>query len=278
MTLATPVFPPAVLSFGFADATSGRGLQADMLTLASLGCHPLAVTCAVAVCDTRGVDDFVPLDTELVVSQARAVLEDVPVSAIRLGMTGHVSTLVAVAEILSDYPDARLVVEPELGHFDHDDDSTEDYLDALADLVVPHAEVVVCGLSGLMRLAAGASAADEDAVMTKHDAAQMLIAEDATHVLLTDGGEPGPTVINELIGASGVVRRDEWPRLAGHYLGARATLAAALAGHLAHGAALGEAAREAQEFTWQALAAAYRPGMGLHLPDRFFWNQQGVRV
>src|SRR5512137_1943883 len=47
--------PPAVLTFAATDPTSGAGLQADILTLASMGCHPLSVVTAVTVQDTAGV-------------------------------------------------------------------------------------------------------------------------------------------------------------------------------------------------------------------------------
>jgi hydroxymethylpyrimidine/phosphomethylpyrimidine kinase len=43
---------------------------------------------------------------------------------------------------------------------------------------------------------------------------------------------------------------------------------------LANGLDIPEAVREAQEYTWQTLAAAFRPGMGQHLPDRFFWARE----
>src|SRR5207247_2438643 len=78
-------------------------------------------------------------------------------------------------------------------------------------------------------------------------------------------------VVNTLYGKSGVVRSDSWPRLPGTYHGSGCTLASALAAMLANGIALADAAREAQEYTWQALAKAYRPGMGQLIPDRLFW-------
>jgi hydroxymethylpyrimidine/phosphomethylpyrimidine kinase len=103
------------------------------------------------------------------------------------------------------------------------------------------------------------------------DAVTRLLGMGAEYVLMTGAGDHGPQLVNILYGAEGVVRTDAWERLPGQYLGARSTLGAALAAALAHGMDVPEAAREAQEFTWQALSGAYRPGMGLALPDRFFW-------
>ena len=67
-----------------------------------------------------------------------------------------------------------------------------------------------------------------------------------------------------------MVREDRWPRLPGSYHGSGCTLASAIAALLARGLRCAEAVREAQEYTWQALAAGFRPGRGQHLPDRFF--------
>jgi hydroxymethylpyrimidine/phosphomethylpyrimidine kinase len=67
------------------------------------------------------------------------------------------------------------------------------------------------------------------------------------------------------------VRTDTWQRLPGSYHGSGCTLASAIAANLARGLDVAEAVREAQEYTWQALAKAFRPGMGQHIPDRLFW-------
>ena len=71
--------PPTVLSFAASDSTGGAGIQADILTLASMGCHPLSVITAITMQDTAGVDDVMALDPEWVADQASAVLEDMPV-------------------------------------------------------------------------------------------------------------------------------------------------------------------------------------------------------
>jgi len=60
-------------------------MQADLLTLASLGCHPLSVVTAITIQDTIGVEDMLPIDADWVVDQARCVLEDVPVDAFKVG-------------------------------------------------------------------------------------------------------------------------------------------------------------------------------------------------
>jgi hydroxymethylpyrimidine/phosphomethylpyrimidine kinase len=83
--------PPLVLSFAASDPTGGAGIQADLLTLASMGCHPLSVITAITVQDTAGVEEILVIDAEWVGDQARMLLEDVPVAAFKLGMLGSPS-------------------------------------------------------------------------------------------------------------------------------------------------------------------------------------------
>ncbi len=75
--------PPIVLTFAGSDPTGGAGLQADVLTLASMGCHPLSVVTALTVQDTLGVAAFDPVDARRVRMQAERLLEDMPVGGVQ---------------------------------------------------------------------------------------------------------------------------------------------------------------------------------------------------
>ena len=57
-------FPPIVLTFAASDPSGGAGLQADILTLASMGCHPLSVVTALTVQDTLGVESVLAMEAE----------------------------------------------------------------------------------------------------------------------------------------------------------------------------------------------------------------------
>src|SRR3970040_799617 len=80
--------PPVVLTFAASDPTGGAGLQADVLTLGAMGCHPLSVLTALTVQDTSGVERMLPIDSAWVAEQARRVLEDIAVDAFKLGVLG----------------------------------------------------------------------------------------------------------------------------------------------------------------------------------------------
>lgn len=286
MPIAIPETPPCVMCLSAGDATAGGGLAADILTLASMGCHPLPVQTAALVRDTRGIDEVWPVEPELLSLQARAVLEDVPVAAFKLGFCGSVENVALIAEILSDYPEVPLVVEPALYAAVLLGEEGDEVVAALADLILPQTTLLVADRHELCRLAGVVDVAPDDdgddgdegdeAVEAEDDpgideALARLLGGGTEFILLTGGGEHGPQVVNTLFGHEGVVRTDAWPRLPGRHLGAGTTLTAAAVAAIAHGMALPEAVREAQEFTLQALRHAYRAGMGRALPDRFFW-------
>ncbi len=123
--------PPIVLSFAANDPSGGAGINADILTLASLGCHPLSVVTAITVQDSAGVEEVMPLDPEVVADQARAVLEDMPVHVFKIGLLGSVEIIAAIAEVISDYPDIPLVLDPVLASGRGDELVSEDMMCAM---------------------------------------------------------------------------------------------------------------------------------------------------
>jgi hydroxymethylpyrimidine/phosphomethylpyrimidine kinase len=271
MTLtAMSDIPPIVLTFGATDPSGGAGLQADILTIASMGCHPLSVVTAVTVQDTRGVDDILPIDAEWVSDQARAVLEDMPVAAFKIGLLGSVENIAAIAEVISDYPDIPLVFDPVLASGRGDELADEDMLDALRELLLPQTTILTPNSIEARRLIQ-----DEDNDEDNPDLAECakrIVQLGCEYVLVTGTHEHTPKVINTLYGENGLlVRSDSWARLSGIYHGSGCTLASAIASLLANGLSMNEAVKEAQEFTWQTLQYAFRPGMGQHIPDRLFW-------
>ena len=263
--------PAVVLAFAASDPSGGAGLQADILTLSSMGCHPLSVLTAITVQDTLGVEGLQPLDAEWVADQARCLLEDMPVDAFKIGVLGSVENIAAIAEILADYPDVPLVLDPVLASGRGDELASEEMLHALRELLLPRTTIVTPNSTEARRLA---SDGEEDVEAALPVCAQRLIEAGCEYVLITGTHEPTREVVNTLYNKSGVVRSDAWERLAGSYHGSGCTLASAIAALIANGLELPEAVREAQDYTWHALAKAYRPGMGQFLPDRLFWARE----
>ena len=271
---ADPDFPPIVLTFAASDPSGGAGLQADILTLSSMGCHPLSVLTAYTVQDTAGVEGMQALDPEWVADQARCLLEDMPIDAFKIGVLGSIENITAIAEVLSDYPDVPLILDPVLASGRGDELANEEMTQAMRELLLPQTTVLTPNSMEARRLAD----AEDDEEVSLATCAERLLALGTEFVLVTGTHEATPEVINTLYGRGGMVRRDAWPRLPGSYHGSGCTLASAVAAMLANGLDVPEAVREAQDYTWHTLKKAYRPGMGQFLPDRLFWAREGAET
>jgi hydroxymethylpyrimidine/phosphomethylpyrimidine kinase len=267
--------PPAVLVFAATDPSGGAGLQADLLTLSSMGCHPLSVVTGITVQDTTGVEDILAMDAEWVVDQARCILEDVPVAVFKLGVLGSVEIIAAIAEIVADYPEVPLVLDPILTSGRGDELANEEMLEALRDLILPQTSLVTPNVMELMRLAYDEAPEEERPDYAR--AAMEVLESGCEFVLVTGTHAPGAQVVNTLYGREGIIRSDRWERLPGSYHGSGCTLSSAIAASLAQGLPIPEAVAEAQDYTWQTLKEGYRLGMGQIIPDRLFWAREEPR-
>lgn len=267
-----PDLPPIVLVFAATDPSGGAGLQADIMTLSSMGCHPLPCVTAITIQDTMGVEDVMPIDPEWVADQARAVLEDMPVAAFKIGMLGSIEAIAFIAEVVSDYPDIPLILDPVLASGRGDELATDEMVQGIRELLVPQTTILTPNSLEARRLAADDG--DDNDNPDLAECAKRLIASGCEYVLITGTHENTPQVVNTLYGHDGIVRSDAWQRLPGNYHGSGCTLASAIAATIANGLSIAEGVKDAQEYTWQALKAAFRPGMGQHIPDRLFWARE----
>ena len=271
MEPSTPsALPPIVLAFAATDPSGGAGLQADVMTLASMGCHPLSVVTAITIQDTMGVEEVMALDAEWVADQARCVLEDMPVAAFKIGLLGSSENISAIAEVVSDYPEIPLVLDPVLASGRGDELVTEEMISALRELLIPQTTILTPNSIEARRL----TQEDGEDELDLAECARRLLAMGCEYVLITGTHENTPLVVNTLYGQDGVVRTDSWERLPGSYHGSGCTLASAIAATIANGLSISDAVKDAQEYTWQTLKAAFRPGMGQHIPDRLFWARE----
>jgi len=194
------------------------------------------------------------------------------VAAFKIGVLGSVENVLAVAEIVSDYPDIPLILDPVLASGRGDEFSGEEIISAMREMLLPQTTLLTPNAPEARRLAESDEDESEPSIDT---CAERLIGMGAQYVLITGTHESTPQVVNTLYGADGIIRRDRWERLPGSYHGSGCTLASAIAGCIAGGASVEDAVRDAQDYTWQTLANGFRPGMGQFIPDRFFWARGG---
>lgn len=256
--------PPIVLVFAASDPSGGAGLQADLLTIASLGCHPLSVLTAITAQDTRSVDGLLALEPAWITRQARVVLDDMPVAAFKLGVLGSARNAAAVAAILNEHPRIPVVLDPVLASGRGDPLSDRETVQVMRSALLPRTTVLTPNSLEARQLALAAPDADLPGC------ARALAVLGCKYVLITGTHEPGAQVTNTLYDKTSKLREDAWPRLPGEYHGSGCTLASALAAFLARGLPIHDAVYEAQAYTWKALEAGFKAGAGQSIPDRFF--------
>lgn len=256
------VNPPIVMCFSGHDPSGGAGIQADIEALVSQGCHPVTVLTTLTVQDTHNVQEFLPLPAEFVLRQARAVLADMPIAAFKIGMLGSAENAEAIAGLLAEYPAIPVVLDPILAAGGGTRVDSEALLGALRDKLLSQTTLVTPNSDEARRLTG------KDNLDT---CARVLLDLGCDSVLITGGHESTPAVINTLYLRGERPDTYSWTRLPAIYHGSGCTLAASLAGLLAHGLPISEAANEAQSYTWQSLAEGYALGQGQQIPNRFYW-------
>ncbi len=264
--------PACVMCFNASDPSGAGGLAGDVATVAAMGAHALPVVTGIVMRDTAEVFDQHDLDPDVVAEQARSILEDVTVAGFKVGFLGSAEVVGAVAEILSDYPDAPLVSYlPGLSWLE--EDRQQSYLEAFRELILPATEVLVGNHQTLTDLLLPEW--DQDRPASPRELAVAAGEHGARYVLVTGVVLPSKGseqyIDNVLASPQGALTGEKFERFDTSFVGSGDTLAAALASLLAAGSELQAAVGEALAFLDQSLDAGFRPGMGHVVPDRFFW-------
>jgi hydroxymethylpyrimidine/phosphomethylpyrimidine kinase len=263
---------PLILTFGVSDPVGAIGIQADLATFAAMGCHGISVLTGLLVSDTARIEEMQAMDADWVADQARMVLEDMPIAAFKVGALGSIENVTVIAEIISDYPDIPLILDPFVSSLPDQGMDSEDILIAMRELLLPQATLFLASSVEVAR----------QAEVWREPSSEDMLADDVSeiidlgceYVFVTGTRCDLQDVANTLYSGSGVIRNDIWQRLPGTFSGAGATLSAAIAAMLATGLDVPEASLEAQEFTTAALSHAQRFGMGKLVPDRYFWARE----
>lgn len=262
---------PLILTFGVLDPVGALGVQADLATFAAHGCHALSVPTALLVADSARVEELHELDTGWMADQARVVLEDMPVAAVKIGAIASIEQAAAIAEIVSDYADVPLIVDPFLSSLPDAGMSDEDTVAAIRQILAPQATVLMLSQSELGRMAESWREPGTDSTLETEVAE--LTGRGCQYVLVTCTQGSGHNRANSLFDRDGMVTTIDWQHLPGPFVGAGTTLSGALAALMAQGLDAPEALAAAQEYTYGALRHARRFGMGKFVPNRFHRTQ-----
>jgi len=254
---------PVVLCFSAHDATGASGMAADIEAIVSQGCHASTIITCLSVQDSQMVSSLIPIDDDIIVQSARAVLEDTPVDAIKIGMIANHEGVQAIHSILLDYPDIPVVFDPMLISCNGMELADDDVVESIRELLIDHSDIMT-----LSPLGAGMLIPEADnlaAMMTG------LMDKGCEHILLSGRRETGTSIVNSLHHNYRVIEQFEWSRLDHEFYGAGCTLSASLAALLAQGLDYLSACREAQNYCWQSLKQGTRYGMGQYQPSRLYW-------
>jgi hydroxymethylpyrimidine/phosphomethylpyrimidine kinase len=253
---------PVVLCFSGHDPSGGAGIQADIETLTSHHCHCVSVITALTEQDSHNVKKMLPQAPEDIVSQAKTLFDDMPIAAIKIGLVGHHETARAIHSILQQHPDIPVVFDPVLAAGGGTVLANLQLLETMTELLLPYTTILTPN-SYEARLLSEQEELNQCGLN--------LLEQGCEYVLITGGHEPAPIVENRLFFQGAMIETFTWNRLPNSYHGSGCTLAASIAGLLAQNLEPFSAIAEAQDYTWNALDAAYKVGKGQHNPNRFFW-------
>ncbi len=234
---------PRILVIAGSDSGGGAGIQADIKTITMLGGHAMTAITAVTAQNTVGVQAVHPIPAEMVIKQIDAVVSDIGVDAIKIGMLGSDKNTWAVSEFLRELENTPVIFDPVMvatsGSELADDDTILAFYQILA-----YADLIAPNETEFARLGGG------------------KIVEDTGKLYLVTGGDgDGEEVVDRLIGPEGEYKRWTSPRIeTRHNHGTGCTLSSAIAYYMAAGDYAEIAIPKAREFVRAALTAA--PGLG----------------
>lgn len=254
---------PVVLSLASHDPTGSSGIQADIETAASLGCHAATIITALCARDTRETSTVTPTDTRLLIEQTRSILEDMPVRAIKLGFAGSVDNIEAIHSILIDYPHIPVIFDPVVCICTDGQREAPGLRQAIQHLLLPLTTIATTDIVEAHELAPQADTLDA--------CAQAILDSGCQHLLISGAKRTHEHFINHFFDRRGLLNAYTWPRLQLFSHGCGATLSASISSYLAHGLRLEDAVEQGQRFTWESLSGSRQLGMGRRTPNRFFW-------
>ncbi len=264
-----------VLAIAGSDSGGGAGIQADLKTLAALGCYGMNAVTALTAQNTRGVAGIHGVPPDFLAAQIDAVATDIGAHAVKIGMLHSAELVHVVAQAIDRHGLTRVVLDPVMVSANGATLIQPDAVQALVSELFPRADLITPNLdeAALLLGRPVESAADMPA------AAQALLQMGARAVLLKGGHLAGDEVQDYLIerGNESHVMRSERVHTPNVH-GSGCTLSSALAAFLAQGLPLRLAAEAARSFVLDALksGAGVRTGHGAGPLNHGFSPKQTV--
>lgn len=254
---------PVVLSIAGSDPSGGAGIQADIKSISALGGYAAAAITAITVQNTVGVRAVSYLDPALVAAQAEAVLQDLRVDAVKIGMTGSPDIVAAIADVLRKYPVRHVIVDPVMVSTSRHSLAMPESVDYMCKYLFPLSTLVTPNLDETSVLVG-----EKIDTVDKMTEAAGLLSEKYGCAFLVKGGhlsdlEEGPSCVDVLSSEEG--RRELFKGLfvdTENLHGTGCSLSSAIATLMASGRTLSEAVADGKRYVNEAIAASVNLGIG----------------
>ncbi len=250
---------PNALTIAGSDSSGGAGIQADLKTFSALGVYGASVVTALTAQNTQGVAAIHDVPAGFVAAQLDAVLGDLSIQAVKIGMAGSAAAIAAIAARLSGDFDAPIVVDPVMVATSGDALLGPDAEQALSNALIPLARLITPNAQEAARLL-GCPPAEDLETMETHAAA--LRARGTHAVLVTGGDMAGAQAVDILVDAEGSSRFAGDRLATGNTHGSGCTLSSAIAANLAHGQSLRQAIEAAKAFVSESLVRSGELSVG----------------
>lgn len=252
---------PRVLTIAGSDSGGGAGIQADLKTMSALGCFGMSAITALTAQNTTGVRAIHAVPPQMLTDQIDAVVEDIGVDAVKIGMLHAPDIVAAVASAIDKHQLRRVVLDPVMVATSGAVLIDNPAIAALVEQLFPRVDIITPNLDEASLLVGRTLQSEQDMQQAAHQLQEM----GAAAVLLKGGHLQGDTVSDLFLSREGQTQWLRAPRIHSHNThGTGCTLSSAIASHLALGHSLTEAIAQAHRYIRQALqsGAAVRTGHG----------------
>jgi hydroxymethylpyrimidine/phosphomethylpyrimidine kinase len=243
---------PIALTIAGSDSGGGAGLQGDLKTFSALGVYGASVVTALTAQSTTGVGALHEVPADFVSAQMDAVLADLRVGAITIGMLARAPVVAAVAAGLERWRQDKVVLDPVMVASTGEPLLAADAFDALRRELIPRAMVVTPNLPEAAALLGTKVAENEDEMRAQ---ARQLVALGAQAVVIKGGHAQGARSVDLLVDQRGVVALPLARLPSRNTHGTGCAFSAAIAASLAKGLDLESAVRAAKDYVHAAIAA-----------------------
>ena len=250
---------PVILVIAGHDPTGGAGIQADIETIAALGGHAICLITTLTSQNSSNLFSLKPIDPEYIERQFQLLVNDFSIAAVKVGLIGSIDMVGALEKMLIQLPGIPVVVDPVLAAGGGQSVANSELIAAFNTKILPLTTLLTPNLPEACQLT---NLSDPDQCALK------LLEFGSKHILITGTHEETKNVVNRLYFSKTEKLFLEANRLPMQYHGSGCTLSSAIATFLARKYSISDAVKLAQEFTFNSLENADKPGQGQYFPVR----------